>query len=154
MPNTIVLKGSPQAQEAVSAVVITPGELLAWNATPALIPHGTASGNVAPIMVATEQELIGNDIDTDYASGDTVHYVVPESGAVLYMFLADGENVSQGDLLESDGNGDLQAHTPQAVNEGGAATVNIQSVAVVGTAAEDLNNSAGGARARIRVRIR
>ena len=50
------------------------------------------------------------------------------------MFLADGQNVNEGDALESDGAGALQAH-------GTAATGDEDNV--VAYAAEDLNNSSG-----------
>lgn len=153
MSNTILIKGDPQKQEEKCAAIVTPGELLTFNASGLLIPHGTAGGNPNPTMVAMEQEIIGNGIDTDYASGDTVQYLIPKPGDVLYMFLADGENIDKGDPVESDGNGDLQEHTPQAVDEGGAATYTIYANAVLGYAEEDLDNSAGGARARIKVRI-
>ncbi len=143
MPNTILLKGDPMVQEKDAGAIITPGELLAIDGSGNVIPHGTAGGNAVPKMVAYENDLIGNDIDDDYASGGRVRYLIPQAGDVLYMFLADTENVSEGDPLQCDGNGDLEAHVVNAsYNE-----------AIVGVAAEDLNNSAGGARARIRVRI-
>lgn len=154
MPNQICLRGTPNVYEGKANAILTPGELLAWSADDELDPHGTAAGNATPVMVAIENDLIGDGIDDNYAAGDTVRYVVPAPGDVLYMWLADGENVIKGDPLESDGNGDLQKHTPQAVDEGGTATYTVYEDSIVGIADEDLNNSAGGARARIRVRIR
>lgn len=149
MPNTICLKGSGILGEAKSAAIITPGELLDINAGDLLIPHGTAAGNHSS-MVATENSLIGNGIDTDYASGDTVHYIIPHRGSELYMFLAAGENAAAGNFLDSDGNGDLQVHTP--LTDDGSSGSNITTAGLNFQAAEDVDNSGGGTRVRIRVR--
>lgn len=105
----------PKLKEALAAAAIGPGELLNFDANDALILHATAAG-LAPTnkLVAVESPMAAtgtsNDaIDTDYASGDTVQYVVPLRGAVLYMYLASGENVAKGDPLTSDGSGALEA---------------------------------------------
>lgn len=147
--NSIIIeqvnRGGVKFKEALGGVAITPGELLAFNASNALIPHGTANG-AGLQMVAVESPTAvpssSTAIDTDYASGDTVKYYVPQRGDVLYMWLADGENVDQGDPLSSDGNGDLQEPTVDAALFEGA---------IKFYAAQDLDNSSGGARARIKV---
>lgn len=151
-PKTIILKGDPLRDEGVAAEAITPGEILAWDATPELIPHGSAGGNWLG-LIAVEEDFVGDDIDTDYATSDTVQVAYPRRGDVVYAFLAAGENVSKGDPLESDGAGALQAHTPQAVDEGGAATYTIYADGIVGYAEEDKNNSGGSVRVRVKVRI-
>ena len=151
-PKTILLKGNGVQKEDVAAAAVTPGELLEFDGSGELQAHSTAGGNAAK-MVCLEEAFVGDDIDTDYSAGDNVVYLNPWRGSVLYMFLADGENVSKGDPLESDGSGNLQAHTAQAVDEGGTATYTIYAEAVVGYAAEDLDNSGAGQRNRIRVEI-
>lgn len=104
----------PRLKEALAAAAIGPGELLQFDANGALILNADAAG-VAPInkMVAVESPIASTlttaAIDQDYASGDTVRYVVPEPGAVLYMWLADGEDVAKGAALTSDGAGALEA---------------------------------------------
>ncbi len=92
-------------------------------------------------------------IDTDYALGYTARYVIAQRGDQIYAWLADGENVAKGAALISDGAGALKAGGSQAVDEGGSATYTVYSGSVVAFADEDLNNSAGGARARIKVRV-
>lgn len=147
----ILIKGDVQQGEGVAAEVLTPGELVEYDSNEKLALPATAGGNLTG-MVVREYTQIGNDIDDDYAADDDVLYVVPQPGAVLYCWLADGENVSRGDLLVTDTNGHFTAHTPQAVDEGGTGTFTIYLNAVKFMAEEDLNNSAGGAPARIKVR--
>lgn len=146
MPKTISLKAPGVRNEATASAAITPGELLEFGGSNDLQAHSAAGGDAMP-MIAVENELIGNDIDTDYPSGDQVQYDVPHTGAEYYMFLADGENVSKGDFLESDGAGALQA--------AGTASSSGAHVAVIGQALEALDLSASaGNRQRIKVRIR
>lgn len=153
-PKTILLSGSPSQQEAVTASgsAIKPGMLVEVTSAGELQEHSTAGGN-AQASFAREEDYVGGGIDDAYAVGDTAPYYICKNGDRIYGFIADGENISEGDLLESDGNGVLQAHTPQAVDEGGAATYTIYNEAIVGRATEDVNNSAGGAIARIKIEV-
>jgi len=148
---TIVLKGDPIRKECLANEAITPGELLRFNSNDKLEPHGTAGGN-AQAMFAVEEDFVGDGIDTDYASGDQVQYVVGRPGDEINAFLATGNNVAKGDPLESDGAGALQKHTAKTINEGGSATATIYVRAIVGYALEDQNNTSGS-RARIKVEV-
>lgn len=135
-------------EDMVAAAAVTPGELLEISGGE-LQPHSTADGNAVPIVAledTTREAAAGvKQIDTDYPIGDTVRAYVPVPGELLYMLLADGENVSKGDVLTSDGTGALQAATAAA------ATSQAQRNSERFMANEDLDNSAGGARARITV---
>lgn len=150
MPNTIVIRGNPLQNEAPANGVITPGELLQYTATGSVDQHAAAGGD-GLTMVAIEESFTGGDIDTTYADGENVVFVVPARGDKLYMFLAAGESVTIGDPLESDGTGALQAHTAQAVDESGTATYTIHADGLKFYAAETLDNSGGGSRVRINV---
>ena len=75
-------------------------------------------------------------IAQDYASGDTVRYVIPQPGDMLYLWLKSGENVAYGAGLETATAGQLQA-------------VTTGTIIVV---AEEAVNASGGA-ARIKVRF-
>lgn len=155
-PHTIVLRGKPQEEDryygatdedgdAAAGSSITPGQLLEYTSGD-LQEHATAGGN-AQKMVAVENpfddDTTSAAIDSDYAVAESVWYIVARTGDVLYMWLASGENVSKGDPLESDGNGDLQAFAT-------AADAGLHDN-LVGYAQEDVN--AAAARARIKVRI-
>lgn len=156
---TILLKingGERPYFEAKANVALTPGELLKWSADDELDPHSMAGGNAQPLFAVENPYDDDNTvaaIDSDYALGDTVRYVVAQPGDEIYAFLADGENVAKGDPLESDGAGALQAHTAPSIDESGSDTTTIYYRAIVAWAAEDKDNSAGGARARIRVSV-
>lgn len=152
MPNTILLGGDPIGYEAISASgsAITPGQLVEITSGDEIQEHSTAGGNAQPAFARAE-EYAGGSIDDDYAVGDTVPYYVGRTGDRFYAFLADGEDVDIGDLLESDGNGDLQAHTPQAVDESGSATYTIYGQAARFKALEAKAPSGSNTRIKIEV---
>lgn len=134
--NTILLKGDPLRKEALAGGVVTPGDLLTWSAG-TLIVNATAADVDAQNMVAAENDLRGDGIDTDYASGDQVQYFVPRAGDELYMWIETGHAaVVKGAPLESASGGDLQAYS---------------SGRILFFAAEDVDNSGGGTHARIQV---
>lgn len=156
-PHTITLRSNnpdnmmqrTRENPCQAAVTITPGMLIEYGTTNTVKPHATAGGNTSR-MVALENPwsdhgvVYGNEgpnIDHAYAAGETVFWVPANSGDVYYMLLEDGANIANEAPLESNGAGALQAVAGTAV-EG-----------VVGYAEEAVDNSAGGAVARIRVRI-
>lgn len=144
-PKTILLAGDPIAYEKISASgsAITPGQLIEVTSNDEVQEHSTASGNAQPAFARAE-EYAGGSIDDDYDAGDTVPYYVGRSGDQFYAWLATGNDISTGDYLESDGNGDLQAHT--------AVDTSVQVEAIVCRAVEDLNNTSGSP-SRIKVEI-
>lgn len=153
-PKKILLKGTgPHLQkEADVAVDIFPGMLAEKDANGEIKPHSSAGGNCVPYIVK-EQGYIGNGIDDAYAVGDRATYIIPGKGEEVYAFLAAGENVDPTDVLESAGNGALQAHTPQNVDEGGANTFTINLNAVKFKPVEAVDNSGGVERVRIKVEV-
>lgn len=152
-PKTIILKNKANTirVEAQAAAAITPGHFVEYTSAGKVQVHGNAGQNMAP-MVAVENDLIGDEIGTAYAADDNVLFHICPPGTVVYSFLATGNNVAIGDLLESDGAGGWQAHTPQAVDEGGAATYTIYLNAARAIALEALNN-ASGSQSRLKVLI-
>lgn len=122
--------------EAVGTGSVTPGDLIELIASGVQV-HSTAAGTVAQVVFATEDELIGNDIDFVYLTGATVKFVFAHSGALVNAFLEVGANVARGAALESNGAGKLQAVTTGAI---------------VSYADEAIDNSGGGAPVRIKVR--
>lgn len=125
---------------------IKPGHLLAISSG-AVIKHATADG-VSQRMVAVESPTASSatlaNIDVAYPTGDTVYYVQPQPGDVLYMILADSMTTVAGVTpLVSNGDGTLKTTTVAA---------GTLDDAVVGYAEEAVVTS--GAVARVRVRIR
>lgn len=109
-PKTILVSGSGHRKEGVTDEAVTPGHLLELGGSNDLQKHSSADGNAAA-MFALENDLVGDGIDTAYASGDTVQYVIAYPGAKIYALLGDGENVAVGADLASNGDGTLAAHT-------------------------------------------
>lgn len=151
-PNKIVLKGDPIVKEGDAASAITPGHLVTRNADGDIVVHGAAGQNAIPAF-ADMQDYIGGGIDKAYAVGDRVKFNVHRPGDEVYALLADGENVTPADNLESAGDGTLRKHTPQAVAEGGAANYTLYQRAIVARPIEAVNNSVGGAAVRIKVEV-
>lgn len=137
--NTIVIKGDPIAGEALGGAAITPGQLIdffAGSGHNVLVPHSSASSAAAP-RFATEDFPRAGEISDAYASGSTVQYVHARRGDRIQAYLADGESVVKGSMLESDGLGSLKAGTTYPIAQ----------------AYEVLDNSAGGAAARLVVEV-
>lgn len=106
-PSTITLKGDPQGREALATGAITPGMLLAVAGANVAAHASAGAPNTAAF--AREMDIVGGSIDDVYESGDTVLYSEFRKGDMVYALLADGENVGAGNLLESAGDGTLQA---------------------------------------------
>lgn len=134
--NTIVLKGTPEKREELASGTITPGDLVQISSG-AMQRHANSGRNAAP-MFAVEDDVIGSGITDNYGSGNRVKYVLAKAGDLIYGLLASGQSVSEGDFLESAGNGALQAYSNQSGQ-------NIYPQAIVAYAAEDKNNSSGDA---------
>jgi hypothetical protein len=142
-PNTVLLNVRNRFEQDFplesASTPLTPGMLAELNVDRKLIPHSTAAGVPAPILVVVEMPIrSGSDIDTAFDVADEavpVHYAL--SGDLLYMMLEAGANVAKGDKLESSGNGHLQPATSGAIVQ----------------ATEAVNNSAGYDGARIRVEV-
>ncbi len=147
MPNTIVLKGKGIRKERISGGAINPGHLIERTSTGTVIVHAGAGLNTQS-MFAIENEVIGGEIDTAYASGDNVLYeVLPPGAEVNALLAAAATAVVAGDYLESDGDGTLRILTTDT------ATDDTQREACVAVALESVDNSGGGGEVRIKVEV-
>lgn len=157
MPNTIALKGQGIRKERVAAAgsTIFPGDLVDINSSGEVLEHATAGGNALPAF-AVENEVVGQEISEVYLAGDNVLYEVFHTGCEVYAWLAAGQDVAVGALLESATAGALRAHTPIAIDEGGAVnhgTVYFRGVVARALEAVDNDPGSGGAPVRIIVEI-
>ena len=141
----ILAQGDPIAYEAVAAAAITPGMLLLRTSAGKVTPHNVAAG-VAQPMFAREEEYVGTGYDTDYAINDQVPYYVCRRGDRIWALVATGNNVANGEFLESNGDGTFRKNTHAVTT---ATTAAAWPVAV---ALEAVNN-ASGSPARILVEI-
>jgi len=148
LPKTIKLKGHVGVRcEGKAAAAITPGMLVNINSTGGIIPHGVSAGNAVKAF-ALEYELEGREISADYATNDQVLYEIVPPGAEIYAALpASAAAIVIGDFLTSNGAGYL---IKAATN---AATSEAQRAGIVAQAIEAVDNSAGPAGTRIKVRV-
>lgn len=164
MPNIVLLSGNPQIpqEKIASQADIIPGMLVevvpSGGDAGQLRKHATAGGNAqkafANVALLPNKTAATDPIDTPYADGDTMQWLLCRSGDVVYSLLpASAVAVVDGDPLESNGDGTLRKETAQAINEGGSATYTVYSTNIVGYAAEAVDNSGGATTARIRVRV-
>ena len=109
--HTIILRGDNfTRREDNSNEAITPGMLLEFNANDKLQKHSTSGGDAAALF-ALEDDAIGGEVGTAYASGDRISYADCGKGTVIWAHLASGQNVARGDMLMSNGAGFLTTKT-------------------------------------------
>jgi hypothetical protein len=132
----------PYIKEYVAGGTVRPGHLLAFSSGE-VIAHGSAAAQSAVPWFAiespyTDYESSTPAIDTTYADGDLVRTYMGLPGDEIYALLEDEGNVAIGALLESAGDGTLQAQsTGQAVAR----------------ALEAVNNTGGSGPVRIKVEV-
>ncbi len=104
---TIVLKGAGIRKELIGASAITPGELVERTASNTVQAHSSA-GAQAQRAWAVENEVVGEDIDDDYATLDTVLFEIHPPGSEIYGWITT-DDITRGDLLVSNGDGSMKA---------------------------------------------
>ena len=138
----------PVIHEKLASAAFYPGHLLELDSSDELKKHDSAGQNVAPILFALEDDLQGNTIDDAYADDDRVRAWQPRAGDQVYAVLADGQNVSANDLLESNGDGTLTKYTADAHIDSdsfaGTFTVYPRQIVAKADEAVDLSDSSGG----------
>ena len=134
--NTIPLKNYLKVYEEIEAnTTITPGMLIELHTDGKVRPHDDSDDNVLP-MFAVEDELQGKSIDDNYSDGDIVQCWIPQRGEVVNALLQDGEEISKGNFLVSNGNGRLKAEDPF---DSTGALLPLAHHPLVGVALEDLD---------------
>lgn len=141
-PNQVLLNVNgderPVDERRAAAADIKPGHLLALSGGQ-VIRHATAG---APLVkrVAIEHGFRNTgatkNIETPYPTGDTVPFIYPQPGDLLYMILRQGENVAAGALLEAATDGEVRAYTTGYV---------------IGAAEEAANATAAPVRIKVRI---
>lgn len=144
--NTIKIKKYSDVIEeyTATAVAITPGMLLELTSA-GLVQAHSGEGQNQLQMFALEDELQGKGIDDNYAASDKIQCWIPNRGDCVYAILEDGENVSIGDFLESNGAGLLQKHTEDFADSDDALTVYSNQIVGIALEAVDLSTSSGEA---------
>lgn len=123
-PDTILLRvnGGPNDERPVyedllAVAAVTPGDLIEHNSGG--VRRHNAAG-IAQKMFAVENPYIDprvtatKAVDTSYASGAAVRRIYPQTGDVIWGWIADGETVAVGSPLISAGAGSLGTVTIDA----------------------------------------
>lgn len=132
---------------AAAATTIKPGMLLEELAAGTVQEHSTAAANAQKLFALTDLTLAAT-VDDAYAVASTVRYGAFRSGQEVYTWVAASAiAIVIGDVLESAGDGTVRKATADA------ATDTAQRDATVGYAIEAVDNSGGGAIARIKIRV-
>ena len=94
-------------EEAVANAAIQPGMLIEMMTTGKVRAHSTEGGR-GERLVAMEDALQGNGVDTNYAADDIVSIAVMEPGSVFNLLMAAGETGSPGQEVVSAGDGTVK----------------------------------------------
>jgi len=74
--------------------------------------RNSSATNMPQMMVALPMDIVGQGIDTPYVLGDNLVAHPLHSGMVFYGILPSGQNITRGDKLQSNGDGNLKAASP------------------------------------------
>lgn len=96
-----------QHDELVAAGTISPGMLCEVDAAGEVQAHSLEGGK-AERLIAMEDALQGNGVDTDYSAGDIVTLALVVPGETFNMLVASGESGYPGDYMISAGDGTLK----------------------------------------------
>lgn len=134
-PSTVWLKGEGIVKEANAGGAITPGHLVLRNSSNLYTVAGSAYEGL--VAVALEQETVGKDIDSAYASGERVSAAYAQPGDEFQGLLAaNATAVVVGSLLMA--------------GAGGTVALRTASNKIIGQALEAIDNSANGSAVRLR----
>ena len=139
-PNTILLTGQNRNEqferdEAQAAAAVQTGMLLEWNGDQ-VQPHGTAGVDPGTTMIAIDDRGRGMVRGDSYAAGENVRFIIA-SGNKVFLPVAAGNAVAQGDLLVSNGDGTVRTR------EIDGTAPDDDPTGVVGEALNGLDNAAG-----------
>lgn len=106
-PNTIHLGGEiVRVNDITASTTVTPGHAIARSGGQYGLHSAAQAG---PLTLALNVPEMNKDLDDNYASGDLMFAGVFPAGSAGLAWLASGENVTDGALLESAGSGKLRA---------------------------------------------
>ena len=135
MANRIHSKGGFRYEEfTATAVAITPGMLIEETSAGLVQAHSTEGGR-GEAMFATEDALQAHTKTDNYAVSALISTIFPYKGSVVNALIADGQDISIGDELISDGAGALKARSDASSG------VTVQQTIAIAEEARDLTGS-------------
>lgn len=135
-PAAILLSGEPNRQQREAGGVITPGDFLALGSGDTVTR--AVAGAVSLRWIALENDIVGDGITDDYASGEAVQIHSCRPGDRVLGTLELGQNIAVGDRLELAANGKLVSYTQDSA-------ASEQERFVIAVALEAINASSSSA---------
>lgn len=118
VPNTIAIRPSQPPPERIDNTLpavetITPGMLIELHNDGTTLKWGVhdSANEPAARCVALDQIEHNKGIDDDYAATDLVKAWHMQTGDRFYGIIPSGQNITQGALLQSNGDGKLKAYS-------------------------------------------
>jgi hypothetical protein len=141
--NTIMVKDYQHVRdEDYANAAITPGHFIYRLSTDKVAVHASAGQNIAPKMVAIEDELQGKTIDQAYAADDMVQYAVCSPGDWVNALVADGAAaIVKGDAVESAGDGTVQKHAADIHDSDTGGSIYTEQIIGIAREAIDVSGS-------------
>ncbi len=126
-PNTILLGGGlpggdragTKINEYIASTTITPGMLIELHNDGGKMkwrPHSSATTVVAPI-IALEKSLHNKGVDDNYVAGELVLAYHLRKGSTWCALAPSGENITDADYGQSNGNGMMKEATSAAAGD-------------------------------------
>ena len=140
-----IKKYSDVIEEEVAHAAITPGMLVEYRTDGKVQAHSGVQENAIP-MFALEDELQGKTISDAYAENAPVQVWVAGRGDIVYGILKQGQNVTAGTWLVSNGDGKLKA----AASPASAGDVDPEEL--VGIAVAAVNATSADTRILVRIK--
>lgn len=112
-PNTVYLGGGTKTviNHLAAIEAITPGMLVEYHNDSGVLKwgyHDSADDN-AGVFILNNQIIDNKGVDEPCAAGDLVEVLALTRGATVWAIIPSGQNITQGGLLQSNGNGKLKA---------------------------------------------
>ena len=111
-PNTIWLGGEiVQVNDVAASQLLMPGHLVErFVSTGAKYRRHATAGGPTVKAVALDQTMLNRGVDDAYAVGELVEVGIFSPGATAWLLIASGQNIANGQKLESNGDGTLRLH--------------------------------------------
>lgn len=115
-PNQVLLTDVPpeRFRSNLQAVeTITPGMIVELHNDSGTLKWGThdSADEPAAKAVAVDAKMLNHGVDDDYSAGDLVEVAYLNAGDRFYGIIPSGQNITQGALLQSNGDGKLKAYS-------------------------------------------
>lgn len=137
-----VVYGELVALNRIMNEAAKPGECLQLRSDDKFEKHGVAGGAITPIILRKDFGQ-GQGVTDEVASGNQGFGWIPQIGEVGWVRLADGEDASEGDYLESAGNGRFQVYASATTSSTGGTSVDSHAVLFQAMESVSLTDSSG-----------